>query len=85
MDQAVVFKVEAQHAVRGHQGACRHAQGQVKTIVRAVSGGAGRAIRQVTETQAAIGRQAPFLTDEILANQAAGIQIPVPIASLAAR
>jgi hypothetical protein len=85
MEQEMVFKVEAERAVRRNPGAGRHAERQIEIRIGAVSGDASRAIRQVTNTQTGIWRHPPFLTDEILADQAAGFRIPVPVAALAAR
>src|SRR5205823_6024479 len=85
MDQEIEFRVEAERAMRSDLSACRDADRQIEVIIRAVSGGVARAVRQMTETQARIGRQRPFLTDQVLAGEGAGFEIPVLIAGLAAR
>src|SRR5262245_27736611 len=68
MQQLVVFQVEAQRAVRRSSGARRNADGQIQIVIRAVSAGAVRSIRQMTDTQADFGRPSPLVADEILAD-----------------
>src|SRR6266511_3345973 len=84
MNQEIKFQVEAERTMRSNLGARCNADRQIEIIIRAVSGGAARAVRQMTETQAGIGRQGPSLTDQVLAGKRASFQIPVLIAGLAA-
>src|SRR5262249_42566632 len=85
MDQKIEFEVQIQWRMRSNVAARRNTDRHVEIIIRSVSGNAGRAIRQMTEADARIGRPSPSLTDQVLAGEGAGFQIPVLVAGLAAR